>query len=120
MDNFKQKNDDLLVSIGTDARRLVILLAVDVRTVIKGAISPPHRAAPLLILEVPIEAGEGAMLLALVLQKQRALLHPELLQIPATEQCSMTSLYMKQVTSKFFVVVNYQVNLMATMFSAVS
>ena len=36
-----------------------------------------------MILEVPVEAGEGAVLLALVLQEQRALLHAKLLQVSA-------------------------------------
>ena len=35
-------------------------------------------------LKVPVEASEGPVLLALVLQEQRALVHSELLQVPAT------------------------------------
>ena len=35
-------------------------------------------------LKVPVEAGEGSMLLALVLQEERALVHSELFQVPAT------------------------------------
>ena len=74
-----------LVSVGTDAGGLVILLAIDVGAVVEGAVAPAHGAPPLLVLEVPVEAGEGAVLLALVLQEQRALLHAELLQIPTTQ-----------------------------------
>ena len=62
---------------------LVVLLAVDVCGVVEGLVSPAHGAPPLLVLEVPVEAGEGSVLLTLVLQEQGALLHSELLQVPS-------------------------------------
>ena len=45
-------------------------------------ISSQKGSPPLLILEVPIEACERSMLLALVLQEQGALLNSKLLQVP--------------------------------------
>ena len=78
-----------LVSVGADASGLVILLAVDVGTVVESAVAPAHWPPALLVLEVPVEAGEGAVLLALVLQEQRALLHAELFQIPATNRTQL-------------------------------
>ena len=38
-----------------------------------------------LYLEVPVEAGEWSVLLALVLQEQRALLNSELFQVPVIQ-----------------------------------
>ncbi len=65
----------------TRARLLVVLLAVHVRVVVEGAVAATHRPAAPLILEVPVEACVGPVLGALVLQEERALLHPEALQV---------------------------------------
>ncbi len=75
-----------LVSVRADARGLVVLGAVRVGGVVERAVPAPGRATTALVLEVPVEASEGAVLLALVLQEQRALVHAELLQIPAGEE----------------------------------
>ena len=95
-----------LVSDGAEAGGLIVLLAVDVGAVAELLVAPEHGPPPLLVLEVPVEtgegsvlyctvlyctvlylevpveAGEGSVLLALVLQEQGALLHTELLQVP--------------------------------------
>ena len=100
-----------LISDGAEASGLIVLLAVDVRAVAELLVAPQHGPPPLLVLEqystlhystvhyitvqystvqystvqyleVPVEAGEGSVLLALVLQEQGTLLHTELLQVP--------------------------------------
>lgn len=76
---------DLLVSVRADAGRLVILGAVGVRTVVEGAIAPANGPPAPLVGEVPVEAGEWAVLLALVLQEQWTLIHSKLLQIPVRD-----------------------------------
>ena len=70
-----------LVSIWADSRVLVVECAVDVGTVVEGAVSPLHGPSPPLVHEVPAEAGERPMLVALVLQEGLALLHSELLEV---------------------------------------
>ncbi len=70
-----------LVPLRADARGLVVLWAVGVRRVVERPVAPAQWPPPPLVLEVPVEAGEGAVLLALVLQEQRALVHAELLQV---------------------------------------
>ena len=70
-----------LVPLRADARGLVVLWAVGVRRVVECAVAPAQWPPPPLVLEVPVEAGEGAVLLALVLKEQRALVHAELLQV---------------------------------------
>ena len=72
-----------LVSMRAESCGLVILLTVDICRVVECLVPPPHGAPPLLVLEVPVEAGEGSVLLALVLQVQGSLLHSELLQVPS-------------------------------------
>ena len=51
-------------------------------------------------LKVPVETGERPVLLALVLQEQRALVHSELLQVPATSTSNAIKI---GVVSKVFV-----------------
>ena len=54
-------------------------------------------------LKVPVEAGEGPVLLALVLQEQRTLVNSELLQVPATHisnGCRVLSTKSFQTTSE--------------------
>ena len=46
-------------------------------------IATTHWSSSFLVLEVPVEAGERSVLLALVLEKQWALFNSELLQVPA-------------------------------------
>ena len=94
---------DLLISNRAEASCLIVLLAVDVRAVVERLVPPPYWPSPFLILKkrrsvvewqgrgwgvylkVPVEAGERPVLLALVLQEQRALVHAKLLQVPATQ-----------------------------------
>lgn len=56
-----------LVSVVAEAGRLVVLGAVVVGAVVEGSVPLAHRSSPSLVVEVPVEAGEGAMLGALVL-----------------------------------------------------
>lgn len=72
-----------LISFGADARGLVILGAVDVGAVVEGAVAAADGPAPALVDKVPVEAGVGPVLGALVLHEERALLRAELLQVPA-------------------------------------
>ena len=75
-----------LVSIGAEASGLVVFLAVDVCGVVELLVTPQQRTSPLLILKMPIEAGERPVLLTLVLQKQGTLFHSKLLQVPETRE----------------------------------
>lgn len=77
---------DSLVSIRTEACGLVVLGAVDVGAVVESSVSPPDGSPPTLVEEMPVEARKRSVLRALVLQEQRALLCPELLQVPETTQ----------------------------------
>ena len=70
------------VGIGTDARLLVILVAVGVRVVVEGGVAFSERTPPTLILKVPVEACVRPVLSALVLQEERTLLDAESFQIP--------------------------------------
>lgn len=70
-----------LVSIRTDARRLVVFRAVVVRTVVERAIVFAHWSATPLVHEVPVEAYERPVLIALMLQERLALLDAKLLQV---------------------------------------
>lgn len=72
-----------LISLGADSRGLVVLGAVDVGAVVEGAVAAADGPAPALVHKVPVEAGVGPVLSALVLHEERALLRAELLQVPA-------------------------------------
>lgn len=72
-----------LISFGADSCGLVILGAVDVGAVVEGAVAAADGPAPALVDKVPVEAGVGPVLSALVLHEERALLRAELLQVPA-------------------------------------
>lgn len=74
-------NVDLLISIGADAGGLVVFGAVDVGAVVEGAVPPADGSPPPLGEKVPVEARKRSVLRALVLQEQRTLLGPELLQV---------------------------------------
>jgi hypothetical protein len=73
-----RSNVYLLVPVLAEPRGLVVLGAVDVRAVGEGSVPPSHRAPATLVLKVPVETRERTVLLALVLQKQGALLHAKL------------------------------------------
>lgn len=68
----------LLVTIWTNSGGFIVFCAIVVGTIVKSAISPPHRPPTSLILKVPIEADERPMLIAFVLQKIRTLFHSKL------------------------------------------
>ena len=89
-----------LISVRTQSRCLVVLLAVDVCAVVERLVPPPHWPSSFLILEVPVEAGERSVLLALVLQEQRTLIHTELLQVPATNTYQVRSTCLRQQQQK--------------------
>ena len=72
----------LLVTHRTQSSCLVIFFTVNISRIVKLLISSQKGSPPFLILEVPIEACEGSVLLTLVLQEQRALLNSKLLQVP--------------------------------------
>merc|ERR1719244_1113078 len=59
----------------TDACCLIIFLTVDVSRVVECVVPSFVWSPPLLILEMPVEAGERSVLLALVLEKQGALVN---------------------------------------------
>lgn len=81
---------DSLVSIRTEACGLVVLGAVDVGAVVESSVSPSDGSPPTLVEEMPVEARKRSVLRALVLQEQRALLCPELLQVPETTPKKLT------------------------------
>jgi len=68
-----------LIAFGTDSSSLIIFGAIIISTVIKCSITFTYRPPTTLILKMPIEANEGAMLVAFVLQERLALLHAEFL-----------------------------------------
>lgn len=72
-----------LVALGAEACSLVILRAVDIWTVVEGAIPSADGTAATLVHKVPVEAGIGPMLCAFVLHEEWALLCAEFLQVPA-------------------------------------
>ena len=76
-----------LVSIRAYACVLIIQGTVDIRAVVEHAISPLDWPSPALVHEVPVEACEWSVLVALVLEKSLALLHAEFLEIPVQGRC---------------------------------
>lgn len=70
-----------LVTLWAEACSLVVLGAVDVWTVVKGAVPTADGAAAPLVHKVPVEAGVGPVLSAFVLHEEWALLCAELLQV---------------------------------------
>lgn len=70
-----------LVALGAEACSLVILRAVDIWTVVEGAIPSADGTAATLVHKVPVEAGIGPMLCAFVLHEEWALLCAEFLQV---------------------------------------
>lgn len=74
-------NGDLLISIWANACSLVVFRAVHVRAVVKSSVSSSYGSPSSLIEKMPVKASKGSVLRTLVLEEQRALLCPELLQI---------------------------------------
>lgn len=72
---------DSLVSIRAEACGLVVFGAVDVGAVVESPVSSPDGSPPTLVEKMPVEARKGSVLGTLVLQEQRALLCPKLLQV---------------------------------------
>lgn len=77
----KPLKPDLLVSIRTEACGLVVFGAVDVGAIVESSVSSSDGSPPTLVEKMPVEARKGSVLRALVLEEQRALLCPELLQV---------------------------------------
>lgn len=78
------RHGDLLVSIGADSCGLVVFSAVDVGAVVKCPVSTPDGSPSSLVEKMPMKARKGSVLCTLVLEEQRALLCPKLLQISET------------------------------------
>ena len=78
-DRGKERN--LLISVGTDASRLIILGAIIIGAVVEGAVPLSHRPASSLIHKVPIEARERSVLCAFALYEEGTLVDAELLQV---------------------------------------
>ncbi len=72
---------DSRIAVDTQAGVLVVLLAVHVGRVREGAVCAARGTATTLIRKVPVEAGERAMLGALVLAEGRTRIHAELVQV---------------------------------------
>lgn len=77
----KKERENLLVSVGADASRLVVLGAIIVGAVVEGAVPLSHRSAPPLVHEVPVEARERSVLRAFALYEEGTLVDAELLQV---------------------------------------
>jgi len=82
---FPFNNENILVSIGTESSSFIVLCAVHVCTVVECTILALNRLPTFLVRKVPVETGEWPMLRAFVLQKLRALLRSELIQISTTK-----------------------------------
>lgn len=78
---YIKKESYLLVSIGTYPCCFIILGTVHIWAVIKSPVSSPDGSPSSLVEKMPVETRKGSVLCAFVLQKQWALLGPELLQI---------------------------------------
>lgn len=70
-----------LIAFGTDARGLVVFGAIIIRAVVEGTVALPHGPPTPLVLKMPIETDKWSVLITLVLQERRALLHAKLLQV---------------------------------------
>lgn len=77
------RSSDLLVSVRADTSCLVILGAVNIGTIVEGAIATTNGSATSLVHEVPSIASVGSVLRAFVLQEKGALSCSKLFQIPA-------------------------------------
>lgn len=92
MKNDTNSNGDLLISIWANACGLVVFRAVHVGAVVKSSVSSPYGSSPPLVEKMPIKARKGSVLRTLVLEEQRALLCPELLQVAETTRKNNTTL----------------------------
>lgn len=79
--NKKKKTENLLIPVGADASRLVVLGTIIVGTVVEGAVPLSHRSAPPLVHKVPVEARERPVLRAFALYEEGTLVDAELLQV---------------------------------------
>ncbi|CAO2646120.1 hypothetical protein LEMLEM_LOCUS27762, partial [Lemmus lemmus] len=68
------------VALWAEACGLVVLGAVDIWTIVKGAVPTADGTAAPLVHEVPVETGVGPVLCAFVLHEEWTLLCTELLQ----------------------------------------
>lgn len=64
-----------LVTLLTRARRLIVLIAVDVGRVVEALVTALDGLPAALILEVPVETRKRPVLSAFVLQELRTLIH---------------------------------------------
>lgn len=87
--NKRKKNDvcclHLLVSIGANARRLIIFGAIIVGTIVKCTISFANWPSATLIHKMPIETNKWSVLITFVLQKTGALFNTKFFQITASK-----------------------------------
>ena len=79
---FKKNKIDLLVSFTAKARGFVVFGTIDISTVIESTITPSNWSTASLVLKMPMKTGERSMLLTLMLQKKRTLIHTKLFEIP--------------------------------------
>jgi len=70
-----------LVSFTAKARGFVIFGTIDISTVIESTITPSNWSTASLVLKMPMKTGERSMLLTLMLQKERTLIHTKLFEI---------------------------------------
>lgn len=76
LNGFKQLY--LLIAIRADSRGVIVLRTIIICTVVEGAVTLSDRTASSLVLEMPIEADKGTMLVALVLKEGLALFDTKL------------------------------------------
>lgn len=76
----------LLISIRTNSCCLVVFCAIDIRAVVKSPVSSSYGSSSPLVEKMPMKARKGSVLRTLVLEEQRALLCPELLQVPENNE----------------------------------
>ena len=72
---------NLLVSVGTNSRRLIIFTAVYIGAIIKCSTATSNWPPSSLVHKMPMKTCEGSVLIAFVLQKEWTLLSPKFLQI---------------------------------------
>lgn len=79
---------DLLIAIWADACGLVVLGAVNVGAVVESPVPSSYGSPSSLVEKMPVKARKGSVLRTLVLEEQRALLCPELLQVSETSRAN--------------------------------
>lgn len=78
-----------LIAFGTDTRGLVVFGAIIIRAIVESTVAFPHGPPTPLVLKMPIETDKWSVLITLVLQERRALLHAKLLQVAEGEENSI-------------------------------